>query len=229
MIRKSLKVCVAVLTVAVLANGANAKGKLTTKYKYYTVSGTTAASLHRNMTVPTGFFSSERVYANITMSPSFSGTFTQGKRCRIKGFGINGQFLVRLPKLKKGIKLPRRLNGKFRSFVAYVKKHELTHRSIWTRCLRSAEARINRLRIKSCTRLDQQAANVITSEWAKCEKRNARFDALEQKRLRRLPLVREAFKPKKRSKRVVRKTSTGPIKFRSRTLGSSNRFQQLQN
>ena len=206
MIRTGVKIFVAVLALAVVATAAQAKGKLTTKYKYYTVSGSTAASLHRNMTVPSGFFSSERVYANITMKPSFSGTFKQGKRnCRIKGFGINGQFLIRLPKLKNGVRLPRRLKGKFRSFVSYVRKHELTHRTIWTRCLRNAEARIQRLRIKNCTRLDQQAAKIINSEWAKCGKRNARFDALEQKRLRRLPLVRAAFKPAKRSKRIVRR------------------------
>ncbi|VAV90335.1 hypothetical protein MNBD_ALPHA08-1519 [hydrothermal vent metagenome] len=215
MIRIGLPVFVAALAMSFVASGAQTKGKLVTKFKYYSVSGSTAATLHRNMTVPTGFFSSERVYGNITMSPSFSGTFKpgrKGKSCRIQGFGINGEFVVRLPKLKSGVKLPRSLNRKFRNFVSYVRKHELTHRSIWTRCLRSAEARIKRLRVKSCTRLDAQAANIITSEWAKCEKRNIRFDALEQKRLRRLPLVREAFKPAKRPKRTASKKRSRPGK-----------------
>ncbi len=213
MIRIGLPVFVVALAMSFVGSQAQTKGKLTTKFKYYSVSGTTAASLHRNMTVPTGFFSSEKVYANITMSPSFSGTFKQGKRgkiCRIQGFGINGEFVVRLPKLKSGVKLPRSLNRKFRSFVSYVRKHELRHRSIWTRCLRSAETRIKRLRIKSCTQLDVRAAKIISSEWAKCEKRNIRFDALEQKRLRRLPLVREAFKPAKRSKRTASKKRSRP-------------------
>lgn len=224
MIRTVLKAVVALLAIVLVANSSQAKGKLTTKYKYYSVSGSTAASLHRNLTVPTGFFSSERVYANITMKPSFTGTYKQGNRCRIRGFGINGQFLVRLPRLKKGTRLPRSLNRKFRSFAAYVRKHELTHRSIWTRCLRSAEARINRLRIKSCSAFESHFTRIIASEWGKCKIRNARFDALEQKRLRRLPLVRAAFKPAKRSKRVVKRKRRKATTSTRRSLGKAYNF-----
>ncbi len=225
MIRTCFKLFVAAVAIVSVAHSAQARGQLTTKYKYYTVSGSSAASLHRNMTVPTGFFSSERVYANITMNASLKGAFVQGKRCRLKGFGINGKFVVRLPKLRPGTKLSPGLNRKFKSFAAYVRKHELTHRSIWTRCLRSAESRIRRLKIKSCSRFDAQAAKIITDEWAKCETRNALFDKREQKRLLRLPLVKAAFKPARRSKRVVRKTKsprTGVGSRTSRSLGKYN-------
>lgn len=203
MIRASFKLLAAALSLTVFVVGTQsvqARGKLKTVYKYYTVSGSSAASLHRNMTVPTGFFSSERAYANITMNPSFSGTFKQGKRCQLKGFGINAKFTVRLPKLRAGTKLSRGLNRKFKHFAAYVRKHELTHRRIWTGCLRASERRINRLRIRNCNTLDQAAAKIITQEFNKCKIRNARFDAAEQKRLRKLPLVKAAFAPRPRKK-----------------------------
>ncbi len=227
---KNLRVFVAALALVSFGASAQAKVKLTTKYRYYAVSGTTAAALHRNMSVPTGFFSSERAYADITMKPKFVGTFTQGKICRIKGFGIKGQFTIRLPKLKSGVKLSRSLDRKFRGFARYVRKHELTHRSIWLGCLKKAQNRISRLRGKSCTRLDQKAADIITAEWKKCGVRNVRFDASEQKRLRRLPLVREAFKPAKRPKRskqpkqIARKQNTGLNAPRRRSLGKANDF-----
>jgi len=207
MIRIYVKLLLAGLLCVGAANSftgqVEARGTLTTTYKYYTVSGSSAAALHANMTVPTGFFSSERVYANITMSPSFKGTFIQGKRCHIKGFGINSKFIIRLPKLSRASKLSGRLNRQFRRFVAYVRKHELTHRSIWKRCLRSAESRIVRLKIKSCNALDQAAAKIIRNEWAKCATRNTNFDRREQKRLQRLPLVKAAFKPVRRTKRLA--------------------------
>ena len=205
MTRSGFRLLMAATAIIAISGSVQARGKLTTKYQFYTVSGTSAASLHRNMTVPVGFFSSERSYANITIKPSFSGTFKPGKRCRITGFGINGNFTVRLPKLKSGIRLKPALNREFKSFVAYVRKHELTHRAIWTKCLRSAERRISRLKIKSCTKLDLTAAGIIKDEWAKCGVRNDRFDAAEQKRLRRLPLVKAAFKSARQPKRAAAK------------------------
>jgi len=230
MIRVCMKVLLAGLVCFSLVGVAQARGKLTTTYEYYRVSGSTAASLHRNMTVPTGFFSSEKVYANITMKSSFSGKFHQGKTCRIRGFGINARFIVRLPKLSPKAKLSGRLKHQFSSFAAYVKKHELKHRSIWIGCLRSAERRINRLNFKSCNRLDSAAAAIIRNEWAKCDVRNARFDKLERKRLKRLSLVKSAFKPARQPHRLTRsaaKTRAGTSSalarsgFR-RTLGKAN-------
>jgi len=224
--RLFFQLLLAAFALTSVANSAQARGKLTTKYKYYSVSGSSAAALHRNMTVPSGFFSSEKVYANITMKPTFKGTFKQGKRCRLKNFGINGQFVIRLPKLSRGTKLPARLNRNFKSFVAYVRKHELRHRTIWTRCLRSAESRILRLKYKSCDRLDQQAAKIIKAEWAKCAKQNSRFDRLEAKRLLRLPLVRSALskpRPGKKSRRAASKKQLTSTSAGYKTLGVENR------
>jgi len=190
-----------------IVDDAHAKGTLTTIYQYYPVTGSSARSLHSHMTVPVGFFSSEKSYANITMKSSFKGNFAQGKVCRIKGFGINAKFIVRLPKLRNGTRLTGRTKGQFRSFVSYVRKHELKHRSIWTRCLRSAERRIKALRIKSCKKLDSVAAGIIRNEWAKCEIRNANFDKLEAKRLLRLPLVKAALKPARPVRAAGRSTT----------------------
>ena len=207
-----------------IAGDAHAKGTLTTTYKYYPVTGSSARSLHSHMTVPVGFFSSEKSYANITMKSSFQGNFAQGKICRIKGFGINARFTVRLPKLSNGARLTGRTNGQFRNFVAYVRKHELTHRSIWTRCLRSAESRIRALRIKSCKKMDSIAAGIIRNEWAKCETRNARFDKLEAKRLLRLPLVKAALKkPVREARRSSRRTNSALARPRhQRAMGKAN-------
>jgi len=217
-----------VLAVAAypLADKALARGNLTTSYKYYPVSGKTAASLHRSMTVPTGFFSSEKVYANITMKSSFKGHFVRGKTCRIKGFGIDAKFIVRLPRLSKGAKLSPHLKRQFRNFSSYVRKHELTHRSIWTRCLRSAERRIMAIRYKNCNKLDSAAAKIILNEWAKCETRNVRFDKLEQKRLLRLSLVKAALKPARSVRSAHRKPTRSTRVLAKpgyrRTLGKAN-------
>jgi predicted secreted Zn-dependent protease len=208
------RLVVAVLAIFSLIHTAQARGKFTTQYKYYSVSGSNAASLHANSTVPRGFFGSEKAYADISMKPDFKGTIYQRKRCRLKDFGINANFVIRLPKLRPGTRISKSLHRKFSGFVSFVKRHELIHRRIWGRCVKSTERRIRSLRLKSCDTFGKKAAKIISQEWSRCHKANARFDASERARLRRQPLVRAAFKPAK-PKKTRRKTRRGASRTRT--------------
>ena len=204
--RSSIKLLAKIsLAGVVLAAGittAQARPKFSTSYQYYRVSGSSAASIHSNTHVPTGFFSSERAYANITMNPKVVASLNPGKRyCRFNRLSLGAHFTVRLPKLAKGAGGNRSLRRKFASFVKFAKRHELTHRRIWIKCFSRSERKIRALRIKSCRSLDQAGAKIIERELATCKRNNARFDAVESRRVRRQAFVRAAIKQVKTPRR----------------------------
>lgn len=191
----------------VIAAGAPARaGKYTTRYSYYAVSGSTAASLHRSLVVPTGFFSSEQSYANIVMKPKIRGFFVPGKRCRTRGFAIDAIFTVRLPRVRPGVAIPKGLRAKLNRFIAFAKRHELTHRRIYIGCMRRAERRIHAVRTSSCNRYGEQVEKILRREVAACQRLNARFDRSERARLHRQPLIRAVLAPVRR--KTVRKRRT---------------------
>ncbi len=199
---------------------ASAKGRYSTTYKYYSVSGSSAASIHRNTHVPTGFFSSERSYAKIIMKPKIVAQMKKhGKYCRFNRLNIGAHFTIRLPKLSRGAGGNKNLRRKFSSFVAFAKRHEQTHRSIWVKCLSRSERKIRALRKTSCRSLDIAGAKIIERELAICARNNNRFDKAEARRVVRQPLVRAAIKQVKTSRRrTVSKRRT----TRSRTRTNFN-------
>lgn len=209
------KFFLAAVFLFVSMNNAHARPKFSTSYKYFSVSGSSAASIHGNTHVPTGFFSSEKAYANITMQPKIIAKFKPGKRiCRFKRLSLGAHFTIRLPKLSSRSGANKSLRRKFASFVAFARRHELVHRSIWIKCFSRSERKMRALRIKSCGALDQASAKIIERELAICRRNNNRFDAAEARRVKRHPLVRAAFKqvnkPRRRAvskRRTIRRKS----------------------
>ncbi len=194
------KVSLAGVVLAVSVSTVQARSKFSTSYQYYSVSGSSAASIHRNTHVPTGFFSSERSYANITTTPKVVATLSPGKKyCRFNRLSLGAHFTIRLPKLAKGAGGNRNLRRKFATFVKFAKRHELTHRSIWIKCFSRSERKIRALRMKSCRSLDQAGAKIIERELAICERNNDRFDKVESRRVVRQAFVRAAIKQTKKT------------------------------
>lgn len=201
-----------VIVLAMAAAGPVQAGKFTTKYIYYPVSGSTAASLHRTLAVPTGFFSRERSYANIVMKPNIRGVFVPGKRCRTRGFAIDAAFTVRLPRARKGASIPKGLRRKLNKFISFAKRHELTHRRIFIGCIRRAERRIRAVRVRSCDRYGTRIGQILKKEVATCQRLNARFDRSERSRLNRHPLIRAVFRQAVRRKTVRTRRSTARVR-----------------
>ena len=169
-------------------------GKVSTRVKYYTVTGSTARQLNNNMRVPRGFFSREKAaYADITINPDFAGKVIEGKTCRLKGFRIDASYLVRLPRLASGTRLPPRLSRQYKRFLAFVTRHEYHHRKIYQGCVARAERKIKRLRARTCKILGRRFVAIFKQEWNRCKVLNARFDAAEQRRLKRQSFVRAAM------------------------------------
>ena len=181
-------------------------GRFTTRINYYTISGSNARQIHNNMTVPRGFFSSgDAAYANISFTPKFAGRIVEGRNCRFKGFQVIANFTIRLPRLSRGVKLPRRLSGQYKRFLSFITRHEYRHRRIYQGCIARVERQAARMRAKNCSALSTRFAAMFKKEWSRCKTLNARFDASERSRLRRQPLVRSARAPQ-RIRRTVRRT-----------------------
>ena len=200
----------AILGLAFVVSGAQARGKITTKYRYYNVTGKTAKQLHKAIIVPNGLFDSRKEYANITIVRSLSGKLVQGKSCRLKNFAINAAYTVKLPRLRRGAFVPAKLRRQFKQFLVFLRHHELRHRTIWNRCLARTETKVSRLRYKKCNTLDRKAAAIIIQEWKKCGSRQAAFDRSERKHVYAQALVRAALG------KVRTKTASKRIKKRKR-------------
>ena len=189
--------------------GVQAKSQFTTSHKYYKVSGSSAATILNNSHVPSGFFGSTNYHAVISIKPKFDGSMKAGKKyCRFDRLKLGAHFTIRLPKLVRGAGGGKNLQRKFASFALFAKRHEHTHRSIWISCFKRSERKIHSLRIRSCRQLDIKAAKIIEREIAVCDRRHARFDRSERKKLNRQPLVRAAVKQVKTSRR--KKTYSSP-------------------
>lgn len=180
--------------MSILAGEAAAAPTQKTKYKYYPVTGDTAAEIYRAMIRRGPDVNGVNAYASTSATSSQSGRLiAQGKSCRVDGYAFNIDFVINLPKLKNEGALNGTTAAKWSQFKSFLKTHEETHRSIWMGCAKSLEAQVKSLRTTDCKVLDKQAANLWKKMRGVCDKKHAAFDAAEQKKLLRHPFVRQVL------------------------------------
>lgn len=207
--RRLPTVALAIAALLAMAPGpAAAKPVTTTKVQHYEVSGTTARSLDTQMSSLGPWHGNSRAYANIVVRPSYDGNLVQGKMCRLEKFKVTAAFTMTLPRLARGAKLSKTLGEQWKSFSAFARKHEETHKAIWIECLAKAERRALALRVKDCDSLGKEVDRVFAAEWQTCEKRQEAFDIAERAKLARHPLIVAASRVERNARKVEVATST---------------------
>jgi predicted secreted Zn-dependent protease len=178
-----------VLTVLAPAAARSAPA-VTTKYSYYTVSGTSTTSIFTSLLKRSLLVNGRPHYAITSIDISRPKIIRSAKGCAVKGPSVS--FLIRLPKLDNEASLPANDRRLWHQFSSFVRNHEENHRAIWMGCARSIEAS---LRWKTCNEIERTMQRVIDQAKAACRKKDAAFDAAEQRRLENHPFITSALAP----------------------------------
>lgn len=102
-----------------------------------------------------------------------------GGRCRLKSADATLSIVYRYPELARPAS--RKLERRWKAFMAGVRKHEEMHGKIARRMVLAAHNSVSRLARKNdlCARSQRQFERIIDAVYAKYEARQARFDDLE--------------------------------------------------
>lgn len=222
---EEMKFCFHAVFPVVLAAGflavhpAQARPVTKTRYTYYPISGKTAASLYRQMVTRGPHVSGSRAFAATRALQNYQRSYVdQRGRCRVKNFKMKISFTISLPRLSTRSGMSARTLKTWRRFSVFVKRHELKHRSIWLACARSIERRVRSVRATSCPLAEEKVTAIIRQEQRRCDRDHDLFDAADQRRLARHPLVIAARAVKRRERKRGRVTT-----WRRTTLGLHER------
>ena len=191
--RASVAASIAGIALAIWAGAAEAKPRAAVGYSHYPVSGTTALEMLQQMELHGPTVDGSEAYASTESVLKHTGSIVQGKSCTLKGYQISIDFTIRLPAAQDLNGMSSRVKVAWRSFYAFVKRHEETHKSLWLQCASRLEARIKSLRERSCETLEAKIAALVDAEVGACQSKHAAFDRSERARLRAQPLVKQAF------------------------------------
>lgn len=221
---RSIGLATALLAVALpFGGGVTAKPVTNTKILHYSISASTARGLDDQMSSLGPYHGSERAYANIVIKPNYDGKLVQGRFCRLENFKVTADFTMTLPVLAPGLKLTKSLNSKWKSFSAFARRHEETHRAIWLECLAKAERRVLALRVADCGTLSREVDRIFENEWQICERRQQAFDASERTKLLRHPLLVAAS----RVRQTATTTTTTTTSLSTRANSNTRSFPNL--
>lgn len=183
----------AVAAVVLAADGAAARPPVT-KYLHYPVAGPSAQTLYGSMLRNGPHVGGNRAYASITMVPNISAYVQENNgSCSIRKFAIDATFTIRLPELKKGLKLSADVRRNFAAFYTFAKRHEETHRAIWLKCAAQTEAAVNRITARNCTEANRRAVKAIEKMNTCRAAKDEAFDNAEQLRLAKHPFIKQAL------------------------------------
>lgn len=179
--------------LSLLCVGAAAKPLESTKYRYYSISGSTPGEIFTAMVRKGPNVNGTSAYGSTVATISQSGRLTQGKSCRNDGYLVKIDFVINLPRLSRENALGGVAMAKWEQFISFVKAHEETHRGIWLGCASNLEAMSRSLSGPSCAGVENEAGKLFARVRAECGKKHAAFDAAEQKRLPSQPFHKLVF------------------------------------
>jgi predicted secreted Zn-dependent protease len=183
-----------IVCTAVLCSGLSAIAGVssTTTQRYYSVDGTSKASLARKMR--NNPFRGEGGGAIANISPDYSldvKTSKSGRSCRVSQANLKIRFTLTLPRANEGA-MSEGTRAAWRSFVVFAKRHEQQHRAIYLQCAGNFIAKAQSLSGPNCAGLVTKARTLLAAEDRACDRRHAAFDRSERRRLTRQPLFRTA-------------------------------------
>jgi predicted secreted Zn-dependent protease len=179
------RIIVALLATALALDslGAFAGVTATTATRYYAVGGSSKAGLAQKMRANP--FRGDRGGAVANIRPKYSLTVvtTQANgSCRVSRVDLKVRFVMTLPRANESA-MSASTRASWRSFVAFARRHEQTHRSIYLQCARDFAAKAQRLKGSSCGGLKAEARRMLNAADRACDKRHAAFDRGERRRL----------------------------------------------
>ena len=161
-----------------------------TTTRYYSVGGTTKVSLASRMR--SNPFRGDNGGAVANIRPKYSlkvSTSPSGGTCRVTDVDLAIRFVMTLPRANEA-GMATGARASWRSFVAFARRHEATHRSIYLQCARNFLAKARALSGASCAGLQARARQLLNAEDRACDRRHAAFDRSERRRLAGQPLFR---------------------------------------
>ncbi|MEZ5926757.1 MAG: DUF922 domain-containing protein [Hyphomicrobiaceae bacterium] len=189
-----------VLALAGIGLGAGpgvAGPRVAVDYQYYPVNGTTALELMRNLHLHGPTVNGEGAYAVTNSEISQAGQVVTGKGCRIPRYTVGIKFTITLPAAQDLPDASKRVRSAWKSFYAFVRRHEETHKSLWIGCLGTLQAKVRALRASTCDGLAERVAQMLAKEQAACYRKHAAFDRSERSRLKAQPLIQQALRAMK--------------------------------
>jgi predicted secreted Zn-dependent protease len=189
-------VVAAVLSVGWFGAPVVAAPKVAVETVYYDVRGGDAQALLAYMLRhgpggPTG-----RALGTTSAVLSHDSDFSGEARCRLQNYRVDLDLVVRLPRLANGQQLSGSLSRQWTSFAEHVRVHENTHVTIYKRCAGRIEQRVRALdRSMSCQALQSRMRRIFDEENDRCDGEHRTFDAREETRILRLPLIVRASQP----------------------------------
>jgi predicted secreted Zn-dependent protease len=190
------RVAVATLTALALLSeplGVEAGVTTSTTYRDYRVSGSTPSGLVTYMRSHP--FPGDRGAAVANIRPSYSlsvSTKTSGGICRASSVNLKVNFVMTLPKATTSLSGGTR--SSWNNFVAFARRHEETHRSIYIGCARNFVAKAQRLTAGSCFTLQSRIRAMLDAERRACDRKHAAFDRRDAGRIFGLGLFAQARK-----------------------------------
>jgi predicted secreted Zn-dependent protease len=159
----------------------------TTATRFYSVGGTTQASLASKMR--SNPFLGDRGGAVANIHPNYSLSVTtkpEGGTCRVANVNLKINFVMTLPRAKESA-MAAGTRSVWRSFVSFARGHEQGHRSIYMQCAHNFSVKAQKL-TGGCGGLQGQARRLLDAEIRACDKRHAAYDRSERRRLGGLAL-----------------------------------------
>jgi predicted secreted Zn-dependent protease len=186
------RVVVGVLAAS-LAASASAGVKTSTQSQSYSVGGTTAATLVSYMRSNPFHGSKGDAVANIRPNYALNiATRQSGGTCRASNVTLNIRFVMTLPQARSTSAMGSSTRSAWNSFVAFTKRHEETHRSIYVKCGNDFVAKAERLTGSNCGALEASIRRLLETEKSVCEGRQRAFDRADYGRVARLSLFKMA-------------------------------------
>jgi predicted secreted Zn-dependent protease len=184
----------AIAIAAAIATPAAGELVHTTLYHNHPVKGTTPRALLAYMNAhPIIDPDDGPAYANLTHEHTLAlTTESAAGRCRVKALTFRWRFVVTLPMAVDEARMSGPTKRLWRDFVAGLKRHEETHRSIFLDCGARFVSAAERLTAASCTALERQVHRTIDSAYDRCMARQRAFEARDRPRVLGLGLVRAA-------------------------------------
>jgi predicted secreted Zn-dependent protease len=192
-IRSAGWVALGVVLAGSFGAGALAEVRTSTVTRGYSVGGTTASSLVSYMRSNPFHGDSGDAVGNIRPYYSVSSVTRQsGGTCRASKVTLNIRFVMTLPQARSAAAMGASTRSAWNSFVAFTRRHEETHRSIYIQCGNAFVAKAQRLTASTCGALHASINRLLEAEKRACATRHRAFDRAEASRLRNLSLFRMA-------------------------------------
>jgi predicted secreted Zn-dependent protease len=177
------------------ADGAAAELVQTTEYRTHAVRGTTPQAVWQYMNAhPIIDPDDGPAYANLTHDHELSIRTTTGSGvCRVSELTFRWRFVLTLPKAVDQAAMDSQTQSMWNAFVAGLKRHEETHRTIFLRCGAKFVPAAERLTGPgNCAGLERKVRRSIDQAYQACMAEQRDFEKRDRPRILGLAFIRAA-------------------------------------